>query len=137
MEIVAEVLWGVHEAAIGPRPFRYDLYDQVRLQVPEMVERSSIRDVHVEDGALIMQLEGLPRAFHELGGNHVVVQTPDDCSWSFRRLETTDSGVVLLFAPDDGKHTPRRLPAPDVFHPTRRGAKKAAATALAAAATGQ
>lgn len=100
IEIVAEVLWGVYESSIGPRPSRYDLYDQVRLQTPELVERSAVREVRVERESLIMQLDGMPRAFHELGrGNPVLVHTPDDMTWSFRRLETTDAGVMLFFSP--------------------------------------
>ena len=62
IEIVAEVLWGVYESSVGPRPTRFDLYDQVRLQMPELVERSSVREVRVERESLVMQLEGMPRA---------------------------------------------------------------------------
>jgi hypothetical protein len=136
IEIVAEVLWGVYESSIAPRPSRYELYDQVRLQTPELVERSSVRELRVERDMLVMQLEGMPRSFHELGrGNPVIVQTPHDITWSFRRMETTDYRVTLMLAPhghsrftgdqDKSAHTS-----------SRRGPKKVA-TALAAAAASQ
>jgi hypothetical protein len=114
IEIVAEVLWGVYESSIGPRPVRYDLYDQVRLQIPELVERSSVREVRVGRESLMMQLDGMPRAFHELGrGNPLIVHTPDDMAWAFRRLETTETGVMLLFSP----YSPDMV---DLRAPTRR-----------------
>jgi hypothetical protein len=110
------------------------LYDQVRLQTPEMVQRSSVRDVRVEANSLVMQLDGMPKAFDELGsGSHVIVQTPDDLTWSFRRLETTDAGVVLIFSPlGNGVATPASW-QPDLTSPRKR--TKEIATTLAAAAS--
>ena len=134
IEIVAEVLWGVYESSIGPRPTRFDLYDQVRLQMPELVERSSVREVRVERESLVMQLEGMPRAFHELGrGNPVIVHTPDDITWSFRQLETTESGVMLFFGP----YTGERILVSGKNRRRRASLKrpKEVATALAAAAS--
>ncbi|HYP09391.1 MAG TPA: hypothetical protein VER03_24415 [Bryobacteraceae bacterium] len=135
MEIVAEVLWGVYESALGSRPVRYHLYDQVRLQTPELVQRSSVRDVRVQAESLVMQLDGMPRAFDELGrGNMVIVQTPDDITWSFRRLETTDTGVVLMFAPHGSSPSSRPATTKPARSFTRRRTKEVT-TALAAAAS--
>ena len=101
LEMAVEVIWGVYEAALGPRPARFDYFDQVRLQLPELIEGSSVREISVADGMLTFHLNGMPRVFHELGSSsHLILQTEDGREWTFRQLETVESGVQLVFTTD-------------------------------------
>jgi hypothetical protein len=109
LEIAVEVIWGVYEAALGPRPARFDYFDQLRLQAPELVEGSSVRELSTQAGVLVFHLNGMPRVFHELGSrNPLILQTEDGREWTFRQLETVDSGVQLVFTTDAA--APRLLP---------------------------
>jgi hypothetical protein len=118
LEMTVEVIWGVYEAALGPRPARFDYFDQLRLQLPELIEGSSVDEISVREGVLTFHLNGMPRVFHELGTkNHLILQTEDGREWTFRQLETADSGVQLVFTTHAA--APRTLP-------TRLGRRSAA-----------
>jgi hypothetical protein len=119
LEMTVEVIWGVYEAALGPRPARFDYFDQLRLQLPELIEGSSVDEISVGEGILVFHLNGMPRVFHELGSrNHLILQTEDGREWTFRQLETADAGVQLVFTTN--------AVGPDVA-PIRRKRKSSAA----------
>ena len=100
VEIVGEVIWGVYEAALGPRPERYELFDELRLQAPELVEGLSVRDAKQDEKCLRLCLNGIPRAFHELSeSTALTLRTRDERVWSFQQFETSDTGVELVFSP--------------------------------------
>jgi hypothetical protein len=109
LEIAVEVIWGVYEGALGPRPARFDYFDQLRLQAPELVEGSSVKEISTDGGVLVFHLNGMPRVFHELrGSNPLILQTEDGREWAFRQLETADSGVQLVFTTEAA--APRLVP---------------------------
>lgn len=106
IEVVGEVMWGVYESTIGPRPAQFDLFDQLRLQAPELVDGLSVSQISFEDNnqLLLMRLNGLPSTFHELtiansGGRetkHVLLETRDRRRWVFQQLEAATAHEVLF-----------------------------------------
>ena len=106
IEVVGEVMWGVYESIIGSRPAQFDLYDQLRLQAPDLVDGLSVGHFSFDenDQLLLMSLNGLPTTFHELtlansGGRetkHVVLETRDRRKWVFQQLEAAIAHEVLF-----------------------------------------
>jgi hypothetical protein len=102
IEMLGEVVWGVYENAVGPRPPQYDIYDQLRLQLPDLLEGLAVRDVEIDGDTLSLSLRGLPSAFHDLTfgvGHHrtgadLALETRDGQSWRFERLEAGDGRAV-------------------------------------------
>lgn len=108
IELLAEMLWGVYEDNIGPRPVQYDLYDQLRLQFPEAVEGLTLENAEFDekDQTLALVLRGFPKAVHEVTfsvgrkhtGSEIVLDSRDGRSWMFERLEAGEErGVVVVF----------------------------------------
>jgi hypothetical protein len=108
VELLGEVLWGVYEDNIGPRPLQYDLYDQLRLQFPEAVEGLTLDNAEFdrEPQSFALTLRGFPKAVHDITfsvgrrrtGSEIVVETRDGRHWMFERLEAgEEKGVVVLF----------------------------------------
>jgi hypothetical protein len=123
LEMTVEVIWGVYEARLGPRPARFDYFDQLRLQLPELIEGSSVDEISVREEVLTFHLNGMPRVFHELGTkSHLILQTEDGREWTFRQLETADSGVQLVFTSHAAatRTAPKRLERRPA---TRKGAE--------------
>lgn len=106
LELVTEVVWSVYEDTIGWRPIQYDLFYQLSLQAPELIEGLSIREAVVEDGVLCLRLNGVPTTFHG-SVSAVVLEDRRRNRWTFRKLETTAVGVDLQFVPEgSSKGTP-------------------------------
>lgn len=105
-ELVAEVLWALHESLVGPRPDHYDVFDQLRLQVPELLDGLAVHDVAIEKdtGALNLSLQGLPLNFLELSASKskvnpkhpITVETRDHRRWQFERVHVGDEQTVQM-----------------------------------------
>ena len=111
IELVTEVLWGVYEAHIGPRPSYYELFDQLRLQLPDLLQGLSVREAILDDAtdALLLTVSGVPRYFDVLttasNGNReasrILVESRDRRKWVLKRLEVTgDDEIRIVFRPD-------------------------------------
>ena len=106
IEMLSEALWGLHEAILGSRPEKYDVLDQLRLQVPDLVDGLSIQqlDVQHETGRLSVSLHGLPARFDELtpstngtgGQPRLLLETRDRRQWRFERLEAAAGQEVQM-----------------------------------------
>jgi hypothetical protein len=111
IEVVAEVLWAIYERDIGPRPSHYELFDQLRLQVPELLDGLSVRDARLDErsGLLLLRVNGMPKSFDQLTSpshgsrttSHIVLQSRDGRCWVLKRLEVaTENEVLIVFRPE-------------------------------------
>jgi hypothetical protein len=111
IEVVAEVIWGIYEADIGPRPIRYELFDQLRLQLPDLLDGLSIREARLDEryDILLLSVSGMPKRFDELTpasdggrtGNSIVLEGRDNRRWTLKRLEVAaEDEVLIVFRPD-------------------------------------
>lgn len=106
LELLGEVLWGVYEDNAGPRPMHFDLYDQLRLQLPDLIEGLSVDSLEVDESnqELALKLHGFPAAFQDLTfsagrrqtGSDLVLQTRDERRWVFERLEAGGAQEVMV-----------------------------------------
>ena len=110
LELLGEVIWGLYEDYIGPRPAQYDLYDQLRLQVPEFLEGLAVESSDIDhfDERLLLLLRGQPNSFHDLTfsvgrrhtGAELRVETRDGRTWVFERLEAGEwDDILVVFKP--------------------------------------
>jgi hypothetical protein len=106
IEMLGEVIWGVYEDAIGPRPLQFELFDQLRLQLPDLLQGLSVHDVNVDGDTLVLLIRGIPSAFHDLTftvgrrqtGEDLVLEATDGRSWRFERLEAgNEDDVHVVF----------------------------------------
>jgi hypothetical protein len=111
IELVTEVLWGVYEAEIGPRPSYYELFDQLRLQLPDLFDGLSVREAVLDEGAdtLLITVNGVPKHFDVLTaashGNReasrIMVESRDRRRWVLKRIEVTgEDEIRIVFRPD-------------------------------------
>jgi hypothetical protein len=111
IELMAELLWGVYEADIGPRPSYYELFEQLRLQLPGLFDGLSVREAALDDGTdtLLITVNGVPKHFDVLtaasNGNReasrILVESRDGRRWVLKRLEVTGHNEIrILFRPD-------------------------------------
>ncbi len=111
IELVTEVLWGIYEAEIGPRPSYYELFDQLRVQLPDLFDGLSVRDAVLDEGAdtLLITVNGVPKHFNVLtaasNGNReasrIVVESRDLRKWVLKRIEVTgEDEIRIAFRPD-------------------------------------
>jgi hypothetical protein len=111
IELVAEVLWGIYEADIGPRPSYFELFEQLRLQLPDLFDGLSVREAVLDDetDTLLITVNGLPKHFDVLtaasNGNReasrILLESRDRRRWVLKRLEITgEHEVRIVFRPD-------------------------------------
>jgi hypothetical protein len=106
IEVVAEVIWGIYEADIGPRPMRYELFDQLRLQLPELLDALPVREVRLDERSdvLLLRVSGMPKRFDELtpasdggrSGSSIVLEDREGREWVLKRLEVAADDEVLI-----------------------------------------
>lgn len=111
IEVVAEVLWGIYEADIGPRPSRYELFDQLRLQLPDLLDGLAVREARLDERSdlLLLSVMGMPRRFDQLTrwsngsrtAGRILLESRDHRFWALQRLEVTaDDEVLIVFRPE-------------------------------------
>jgi hypothetical protein len=111
IEVVAEVLWGIYEADIGPRPSRYELFDQLRLQLPDLLDGLAVREAHLDERSdlLLLSVMGMPRRFDQLTrwsngsrtASRIVLESRDRRRWALQSLEVTaEDEVLIVFRPE-------------------------------------
>jgi hypothetical protein len=110
--MMCEAIWSVFEEVLGTRPEHYDVFDQLRPQLPNLLTGLSVRGMFIdkERRCLIIMLRGMPQTFEELNsatnGGHahygVVVETRDRRQWVLRSLEVAVAEEMhLVFANTD------------------------------------
>jgi hypothetical protein len=111
IEVVAEVLWAIYQSDVGPRPARYELFDQLRLQLPDLLDGLSIREARLDEKSdlLLLRINGIPRSFDQLissssgsrTANRVLLEDRDHRCWFLKRLEVTaEDEIVIVFRPE-------------------------------------
>jgi hypothetical protein len=110
--MLCEAIWSVHEEVLSARPEHCDVFDQLRVQLPDLLADLSIQGMSIdkERGCLIITLSGVPKTFDELSsatnGSHApygaVVETRDRREWVLRRLETAVAEQMhMVFAKNE------------------------------------
>jgi hypothetical protein len=108
--MICEAIWSVYEEVLSARPEHYDVFDQIRPQLPHLLTGLSIQRMSIDEerGYLIVTLRGMPQTFEELssdGGEaqyRVVVETRDRRQWVLRSLEVAVAEEMhLVFAKTD------------------------------------
>jgi hypothetical protein len=110
--MLCEAIWSVYEEALSARPEHFDLFDQLRVQLPDLLAGLSVQRMSrdEEGGCLIITLRGLPKTFEELSSatnsGHarygVVVETRDRRQWLLRSLDAAAAEEMhLVFASTD------------------------------------
>ena len=111
IELVTEVLWAIYEADIGPRSSYYELFDQLRLQLPDLFDGLSVREAILDEAAdsLLITVSGVPKRFDLLtvssNGNRqasrIFLESRDHRKWVLKRLEVTgEEQIRITFRPD-------------------------------------
>jgi hypothetical protein len=110
IEIVAEVLWAIYERDIGLRPAHYELFDQLRLQLPELLDGLSVREARLDErsGFLLLSVSGMPKRFDQLTSSHdnrrasrILIESRDRRCWVLKSLEVAaNDEVLIVFRPD-------------------------------------
>ena len=99
IELVTEVLWAIYEAGIGPRSSYYELFDQLRLQLPDLLDGLSVQEAILDEAAdsLLITVSGVPKRFDLLTGSsngnrqasRILLESRDHRKWVLKRLEVT------------------------------------------------
>ena len=112
--MLCEAIWSVYEEALSARPEQYDVFDQLRLQLPNLLAGLSVQGMSIDEEheCLIITFGGFPKTFDELSSatdsGHarygVAVETRDRRQWVLRSLEAAAAEEMhLVFArPDTG-----------------------------------
>jgi hypothetical protein len=104
--MLCEMIWSVYEEALGARPEHYNVFDQLRLQLPDLLAGLSVQGMSIDEerGYLIVTSRGLPKTFDELSaatnGGHarygVVVETRDRRQWFLRSVQVSADDAPSL-----------------------------------------
>ena len=104
--MLCETIWSVYEDALGARPDHYNVFDQLRLQLPDLLAGLSVQGLSIDEerGCLIMTSLGLPKTFDELSAATergqtrygVVVETHDRREWVLRSIEVEAAVTMHL-----------------------------------------